>query len=74
MVVAGHERALRERPEPAATVERQRTKVCAAVEMYLRLAGGEPRRALAVAVAKAVDAARMLSKGYARSGGPGTLT
>jgi hypothetical protein len=36
--------------------------------MYLRLTGGEPRRALALAVADAIDATHLVSRGFARWG------
>ena len=74
MVVAGHGRGLSNGAEMPTPLEQKRSDVAAAVEMYLRLTGGEPRRALALAVADAIDASKLVSRGFARWGGPGTLT
>ena len=68
MVVAGRGEALRNEVEPATALERQRPDVAIAADMYLRLAGGEPRRALALAVADAIDATHLVSRGCARWG------
>ena len=70
MVVAGRERALRDDAEPLTALEQKRSDVATAVEMYLKLVGGDTRRALALAVADAIDASRLVSRGFARWGDP----
>ena len=66
IVVAEDGEALPE--EEGTAIERQRPDVATAVELYLKLARGEPRRALAVAVSNAIDASRLVSRGFARLG------
>jgi hypothetical protein len=72
MVVAERREALPVEDESAA-LERQRPEVAAAVQAYLKLGSGDPRRALGLAVCDAIDASRLVSRGFARRGGPGTL-
>lgn len=55
-----------DRAEMPTALEQKRSDVAAAVEMYLRLTGGEPRRALALAVADAIHASKLVSLGFAR--------
>jgi hypothetical protein len=71
MIVAGRRETL---PEvESAAIEGQRPDVATAGDMYLKLAGREPRRALALAVADAIDASKLVSRG-SRGGGTPTAS
>jgi hypothetical protein len=67
MVVAGQGRALR---DDETALERQDPRVAGAVRSYLRLAGGDARQALALAVRDGIGTAALVSRGYARWGEP----
>jgi hypothetical protein len=67
MVVAGHREALR---HEETALERQDAGVASAVRSYLRLAGGDSRQALALAVRDGIGTAALVSRGYARWGEP----
>lgn len=67
MVDAGHERALREEDT---AIERQDPGVATAVQSYLKLAGGDTRQALALAVRDGIGTAALVSRGFARWGEP----
>ena len=67
MVVAGRGEALR---DDRTALERQDPGVASAVESYLKLAGGDPRQALALAVRDGCGTAGLVSRGFTRWGQP----
>jgi hypothetical protein len=67
MVDAGRGEALH---DEQTALERQDTGVAAAVRSYLKLAGGDPRQALALAVRDGIGTAALVSRGYTRWGEP----
>ena len=67
MVVAGRGEAL---GDEETALERQDPGVAGAVRSYLKLAGGDARQALALAVRDGIGTAALVSRGFARWGEP----
>lgn len=63
MRYAGHRNGVSGEHVP---LERQRPEVAASVEAYLKLANGDLRQALALAVTDAIETAKLVSAGFAR--------